>query len=288
MNLRFLAGFTAAILILTSQPVTVLADKHDPVVAKVNDIEITRSEVERAQSLLPQQYKQVPLEMIMPTLIDSIVDGYLTAQYARDNNYTDSEEFKSEMARIERQVLQRMALTREINEKVNPDSIRARFEKFKSTMSGKEEVHARHILLKTEDEAKAVIAELDKGADFVELAKKKSTGPSASSGGDLGFFGRGQMVPEFEKAAFELEKGVYTPVAVKTQFGFHVIKSEERRESSPPTFDESKERMGAELTQEVASAFIEKLRSTAKIEKFLEKMKPATPAAAKDDKKKEN
>jgi len=284
MFMRYLAGVCTAVLVFSAQPAMVQAATDDPVVAKVNGIEITRSEVERAQTLLPDQYKQIPLEMIMPNLIDSIVDGYLAAQHATDNNYKDSDEFKDEMERIERQVLQRMALTREISANVTEDAIRARFDKFSTATGGKEEVHARHILVKTEDEAKAVIAELDKGADFAELAKTKSTGPSGPSGGDLGFFGRGQMVPAFEKAAFELEKGTYTSAAVKTQFGFHVIKSEDRRESAPPTFEESEQRMRAELTQEVATAFIEKLRSSAKIEKFLDK----AGVPAKGEEKKAN
>jgi len=281
---RYLAGICAAILVFSAHVVTVRAAADDPVVAKVNGIEIARSEVVRAQSLLPEQYRKIPLEMIMPNLIDSIVDGYLAAQYATENKYQDTEEFKDEMKRIERQVLQRMALTREINANVTDDAIKVRFEKFSKTTGGKEEVHARHILVKTEDEAKAIIAELDKGADFVELAKKKSTGPSGASGGDLGFFGHGQMVPAFEKAAFELEKGAYTPNAVKTQFGFHIIKLEDRRKSAPPTFKESEQRMRAELTQEVATAFIEKLRKSAKIEKFLDK----ADVPAKGEKKKAN
>ncbi len=284
MFLRFLAGACAALLVYTAQPALVLAADEDPVVAKVNGININRSEVMHAQTLLPEQYRKIPLEMIMPNLIDSIVDGYLAAQYAVEHNYKDSDEYKSKIERIEREVLQRVALTREINAGVTEDAIRARFEKFVKATGGKEEVHARHILMKTEDEAKAVIVELDKGADFADLAKKKSTGPSGPAGGDLGFFGRGQMVPAFEKVAFELEKGTYTSAPVKTQFGFHVIKAEEKRQSAPPTFEESEPRMRAELTQEVATTFIEKLRKSATIEKFLDK----TGVPAKGESKKAN
>jgi len=273
MFIRFLAGAALAALITVMQPASVQAATDDPVVAKVNGHEIKQSDVVHAQRLLPKQYQQIPLQMIMPNLVDSLIDSYLTAQYGIDNNFKKTEEFKSEMGRIEQQVLQRMALNTEITSKVTDDAIRARFDKFIADQGKKEEIHARHILLKTEDEAKAVIAELDKGGDFAELAKKKSTGPSGPKGGDLGYFGPGQMVPEFEKAAFALKKGEHSSVPVKTQFGYHVIKVEDRRTATPPTFEESKGRLRNELTQDVATRFMAKLRTSAKIEKFLDQAK---------------
>lgn len=268
MFVRFAIAVLGVFLISTSVSTPAVAAGDDPVVAKVNGKEIKRSEVARAQTLLPQQYRNIPMEMILPTLVDSLVDGVIAADYALEKKLNETPEFKNEMARIERQLLQRFALSQEINANVTDEAVKTRFERFLATTGAQEEVHARHILLKTEDEAKAVIAELDKGVDFVELAKKKSTGPSASTGGDLGFFGRGQMVPVFEKTAFELEKGTYTAAPVKSQFGYHVIKLEDRRESAAPTFAESEARMRSELTQEVGTAFIERLRLGAKIEKF--------------------
>lgn len=104
-----------------------------------------------------------------------------------------------------------------------------------------EQVKARHILVKTKDEAEAIIKMLDEGADFIELAKTKSTGPSGPNGGDLGFFGKGQMAPRFEKAAFALEIGKYTPKAILTQFGFHIIKLDERRTAPAPEYDTVKD-----------------------------------------------
>jgi len=282
MFVRFAVAILGVFLISTTMPVPALAAAEDPVVAIVNGKKIMRSEVQRAQTLLPQQYRNIPLEMILPTLIDSLVDGVIAADYALEKKLNETPEYKEELARIERQLLQRFALTQEISSKVTDEAVKARFERFLAATGAKEEVHARHILLKTEDEAKAVIAELDKGADFVELAKKKSTGPSAGTGGDLGFFGRGQMVPVFEKTAFELEKGAYTSAPVKSDFGFHVIKLEDRRESAAPTFAESEARMRGELTQEVGTAFIEKLRIGAKVEKF---NLDGSPLMAKDAKK---
>ena len=104
-------------------------------------------------------------------------------------------------------------------------------------------MHARHILVKTKEEAEAIIKELDAGADFAKLAKEKSTGPVRPEGGDLGFFSPGQMVPAFEKAAFALKAGKYTKEPVKTQFGWHVIKVEEKRNAPPPEFDQVKDQV---------------------------------------------
>jgi peptidyl-prolyl cis-trans isomerase C len=121
---------------------------------------------------------------------------------------------------------------------MSASDIKARYDKEVAATPPEEEISARHILVETEEEAKALITELDAGKDFAELAKEKSTGPSAGQGGDLGFFTKGRMVPEFEAAAFEITPGEYGKEPVKTQFGWHVIKVEERRETAPPAFEE--------------------------------------------------
>ena len=123
-------------------------------------------------------------------------------------------------------------------------------------------------LVKTEDEAKAIIKNLRGGADFEATAKEKSTGPSGPNGGDLGFFGKGQMVPEFEKAAFALKKGKITDTPVKTQFGWHIIKVDDRRKSEPPSFDSIKQKLRTEISQEAGSKYVSGLRKEAKIERF--------------------
>ena len=127
---------------------------------------------------------------------------------------------------------------------------------------------ARHILVEKEDDAKAIIAALDKGADFATLAKEKSTDPAKDNGGDLGFFSREDMVPEFADAAFKLQKGEYTKTPVHSQFGWHVIKVEDRRTAAPPSFEDSKQQLTNELAREVIGAKIKDLRSGAKIEMF--------------------
>jgi peptidyl-prolyl cis-trans isomerase C len=177
--------------------------------------------------------------------------------------------------RIERQLLQRSAITQAINKSVTDAALQNAYSKMKIENKGNEEIHARHILVKEEKTAIAIIAELDKGKKFAELAKTKSTGPSAKNGGDLGYFGRGQMVPEFEKAAFAMDKGSYTTTPVKTQFGYHVIKQEDRRARVIPSFAEIEEGLRSQLSQVAGAQYMAELRKKAKIEKF-----SVEPAAA--------
>lgn len=258
---------------------------EDPVVANVNGHDIHLSEVRSAHQRLPQQYQQVPFETIFPGLVDSLIDSRLAAADARRQNLHQGQEFKDQMARIEDQVLQRMVLSKTITEAVSDAALKSRYKEVAEEMSGGEQVKARHILVKTEDKAKAVIADLKKGGDFTALARERSTGPSASDGGNLGFFGRGQMVPAFEAAAFKLKKGAYTETAVKTQFGWHVIMVEDRKKATVPSFEEAEQNLRNELSQEAGTAYINLLRGMAKITRFNADGSPLDGAAAAGQKK---
>ncbi len=128
---------------------------------------------------------------------------------------------------------------------------------------GATQYKARHILVKTEDEAKAIIAQLDKGADFAELAKKKSTGPTGPSGGDLGWFTAQSMVKPFADAVKDLKVGSYTSEPVKTQYGWHVIELEDKKDSDPPSLDSVKDKMTAAVNKQKIDAYIESLKNAA-------------------------
>ena len=141
---------------------------------------------------------------------------------------------------------------------------------------------ARHILVESEDEAKQVIEELKKGGDFAELAKKKSKDPGASDGGDLGYFTKEQMVPEFSNVAFTLEAGKISD-PVKSQFGWHVIKVEDKRKKKAPDFETVKPQIETYVTRKAQADLVSKLRETAKIERTDQKSDAATPAAAARD-----
>ncbi len=242
--------------------------ESDPVVAIVNGKEIVRSEILRAKTLLPKEYKTEPLEVMFPGLLNSVIDSYLAADYARSRNMHESEEFVTDMARIERQVLHRVALRKIIREGVTDEDTKAHFLKLKRKMADKEEIRVRHILVETEEKAKEIISSLDEGEDFESVAKRESIGPSKDSGGDLGYFGRGQMVPSFEEAAFKLEQGVYTSIPIKTKFGWHIILSVGKRKGIQVKFDEVKEKVRNQLTQQVVGNLLRDLRKSAEIEKF--------------------
>jgi peptidyl-prolyl cis-trans isomerase C len=255
----------------------------DPIVAKVNGQAIRLSELEIAQQSLPQQYRNMPLQAVFPALLDRIVDSKLVVQEGKKNKVTDDPAFKKRMAFVEEQVLQDFWIQREIALKVTAEKLRERYEQRLKSMPAEEEVHARHILVATEDEAKALIAEIEKGAAFDKLAKEKSTDKaSGAEGGDLGWFKKSDMVKEFADAAFDLKKGEMTKTPVKTQFGYHVIKIEDRRKAPPPAYEELAEQLREEMAREAITAELDLLRSRAKIEKFaMDGSKPeAAPAKA--------
>ena len=172
------------------------------------------------------------------------------------------------LRRYEDRLIQEAYLNKAIKDAETEDQLKARYQTFAKEKAGHEEVHARHILVKTEAEANAIIAELGKGADFAELAKKDSTDPGGKSGGDLGYFGHDDMVKAFTDAAFALPKGQYSKTPVKTEFGWHVIKVDDRRVGKPPSFEEAREQLSRDLAHEIIDAKLHDLRGAAKIEEF--------------------
>jgi peptidyl-prolyl cis-trans isomerase C len=254
----------------------------DPVVAIVNGQPIRLSELEVAQQSLPQQYRNMPLQAVFPALLDRIIDSKLVVQEGKKNKVNEDPAFKKRMAFVEDQVLQDFWIQREIARLVTAEKLQKRYEERLKAMPTEEEVHARHILVATEDEAKALIADIKKGAAFDKLAKEKSTDKaSGAEGGDLGWFKKSDMVKEFADAAFNLKKGELTETPVKTQFGYHVIKVEDRRKAPPPAFEEMADQLKEEMAREVITAQLDQMRSGAKIEKFAMDGSKPDPAQAK-------
>jgi peptidyl-prolyl cis-trans isomerase C len=261
------------------------AAPKDPIVATVNGVPVRLSELEVAQQSLPPQYRSMPLQAVFPALLDRLVDSKLVVQEGKKNKVTEDPAYKKRLAFVEEQVLQDFWIQREIARKVTAEKLRQRYEERLKSIPAEEEVHAKHILVATEDEAKAVIAEIKKGAAFDKLAKEKSTDKaSGAEGGDLGWFKKSDMVKEFADAAFDLKKGQLTETPIKTQFGFHVIQVEDRRKAPPPAYEELAEQLREEMAREAVTAELDLMRSRAKIEKFnIDGSKPepvaVTPAA---------
>ncbi len=240
----------------------------NPVVARVNGVELRLADVEAARQGLPPQAQKMPLAQIYPMLLGRMIDGMLITEAGRDEHLEQSPELQHRLKLFEDRLVQQAYIEQILKGADSEDKLKAAYQKFIQQKPAREEVHARHILVKTEAEAQSIIDQLNKGADFATLAKKYSTDPGAAAGGDLGYFGRDDMVPAFATAAFALQPGQYTKTPVKTEFGWHVILVVDRRVKQPPTFDEARQQVGHMLARDIVEAKVKDLRGEAKIEAF--------------------
>jgi peptidyl-prolyl cis-trans isomerase C len=258
----------------------------DPLLARVDGQDVRMSDVVAvAAEVLPPELRSVPpsalLQMLPAEVSRQLVDRAITERAlvsaARAAGLDRDEEVRRRIRRAEEQELQQALLTREVGGKVTNEAIRARYEQETARRQGEPEVQARHILVPTEAAAREAMAELARGADFAEVAKRRSTGPGAEQGGDLGFFKRGDMVPEFAEAAFALQPGQVSAAPVRSPFGWHVIKVEGRRAAAAPSFEDAKQQIQRQMLEEGVEAMVQRVRSTAKIERL---DSPAAPAPA--------
>jgi len=270
--IRHAAAAVAAALAMTligTSPVRAQSpgaeNASDPVVAIVDEIEIRRSDLVMLHATLPAQYRKVPMQMIERQLLDRLIDRAVLARAARRAGLADTDKVKRRLAFVAQGVLQEAYLQDRIEAAFTDERLRAAYDRMIAERKPEEEVRASHILLRTEEEAKRVIAVLEGGADFEETAKAESIGPSAAKGGDLGYFTRGQMVAEFAEAAFALSVGGISAEPVKTEFGWHVIKVVDRREAPAPSFEESLNELRSTIAREVIAETIAALRDAADI-----------------------
>jgi peptidyl-prolyl cis-trans isomerase C len=252
------------------------AQEADPVVARVNGADIRASDVAIAEEDLGASLGQQPEEAKRDSALSFLTDMTLIAKAAEAQNLANGDDFKRRLAYFRSKILMEMLLQRQAKSSVTDEALRKLYDDATSQMKGEKEVRARHILVETEDEAKAILAELKKGGDFAEIAKQKSKDPSAAAeGGDLGYFTKDQMVPEFSEVAFKLEKGQLSD-PVKSQFGWHIIKVEDKRDRPVPEFDKVKDQLETYLQRRAQAELITKLRTEGKVER-LDK-KPDAPA----------
>jgi peptidyl-prolyl cis-trans isomerase C len=253
----------------------------DPVVAVVNGKEIRKSAMVEAQQALPQ-LRQVPLEMVYDQLLEHLINSQLISAEAVKANMQNDSKVKARMKEIETRVLQEAYLAKRVESDLTDAAVRKKYDELMATAKPREEVRARHILVETEDAAKAVLSDLKAGAKFEDLAKAKSKDQGAAqNGGDLGYFGKEEMVPPFAEAAFSLKPGETTTAPVKTQFGWHVIKVEDRRTAQPPAFEQVRDQLKAQMADEAAMNVVKGLREKAQVKKFAIDGSPADAAPAK-------
>ena len=239
----------------------------DPVVARVNGADIRLSDLAEAAQGLPAEMRAMPPAMLHPMLIDQLIDRAAIVELARKRGLDREPAVARQIARAQDQALQTALISRDVGPLVSETELRARYDRELAGKAGEEEVNARHILLATEADARAVIAELKKGADFVTIARARSS-DKASGDGDLGFFKKTDMVPEFAAAAFALKPGQITETPVKTQFGWHVIRTEARRSAPAPAFEEAYEALRTKTIQEGVEKLLQQARIGLAVEKF--------------------
>ncbi|CAH2604398.1 Parvulin-like PPIase [Rhodovastum atsumiense] len=240
----------------------------DPVVARVDSTDIRLSDVQGAIQSLPPEYRAMPPQMLYPALVDQLVDRKAVALLATRQGLDKDPQVQRQMARAAEEALQSALFHREIGPQVSDAAVRARYDHDIAGKTGAPEVHARHILVASEADAKAIIAELKKGGDFAAIAKARSTDPGAAQGGDLGWFKQGDMLPEFSEAAFALKPGQVSDKPVQTRYGWHVIKVEERRTAPTPTFEQARDDLRNTMVQEAAQKLLTTARAGVKVEKF--------------------
>lgn len=228
----------ALIAVMAAQGPATAQDAADPVIAKVGGAEIHQSELDYALTGLDPQLAQLPEDQKRAAALSGLIDVKLLAKDADKEGLQNDADFKKRLAYLTDRELHNAFFKKHVVDAVKPEEVKARYDAEIAKIPAQEEAKARHILVKTEEEAKAIIKDLDAGKDFATIAKEKSTDPNKADGGDLGYFTKDRMVPEFSEAAFKLEKGKYTEVPVKTQFGFHVILLEDKRMQPPPPFEQ--------------------------------------------------
>jgi peptidyl-prolyl cis-trans isomerase C len=249
------------------------ASGPDPVVARVNGVDIKQSDLALAEEDVGAEMQAAPAEAKREHLISYLADVIMVTQAAEKKKLADNPEFKRRLAFLRNKLLMGFELQDEAKAAMTEDALKQTYSDAVKSMGGQEEVRARHILVENEDEAKAIAEQLKGGADFATLAKEKSKDPGATDGGDLGYFTKDQMVPEFADVAFKMYPGQLSN-PVKSQFGWHIIKVEDKRTKQPPEFEKVKDQIEAYVARKAQSEFVAKLRQTAKIERL---DKPAEP-----------
>jgi peptidyl-prolyl cis-trans isomerase C len=289
-----LVAAAAAAIVIASGIATLSQTAPDPVVATVNGIEIHQSDLTLAEEDVGQNLPQGGPDAKRDYLVSYLSDMILLAQAAEEKRLQDDPDFKRHAAFARNKVLMETLLQSEGKKALTDQALRAVYDDAVKQMGNEEEVHARHILFRVanpadekaskeaEDKVKAVIDRLNKGEDFVKLANELTEDPSGrKDGGDLGYFTKDQMVPEFSAVAFKLDKGKISD-PVKTQFGWHVLKVEDKRQRQPPEFDKVKGQLEGYVERKAQVDLVAKLRAQAKIERL---DKPAQPPAPPADKK---
>lgn len=220
----------------------------------------------RAVEGLPQEYRQAPMDSYFDQLVAEVIDTKLAAAAGYESNLDKDEAVAQAMKMAADRILAEAFLSATINSQITDEAIAAAYDTFVADTASREQVTASHILVETKEAAQEIIAKLNDGGDFAALAKESSTGPSGPNGGALGTFGRGQMVPVFETAAFSMPVGSFSAEPVQTQFGWHVITVSDRSIQPAPAMEEMRAQLSNNLSRQYLGRLLETLRADAAID----------------------
>jgi peptidyl-prolyl cis-trans isomerase C len=250
------------------KPGDMLKSPNDPIVAIVEGHMIYLSDVGRAVPQLPDNLRGLPFDTLFPVVVERLIDHQALVALARRMHLEEDPDTRREIDAATDRIMEGALLGRAAMPAAAEDNIQARYTQQYVGRPATEEARARHILVSTEAEAKSLIVELNKGADFPTLAQKRSKDPDGANGGDLGFFRRDQVWPEFADAAFALQPGQFSQAPIHNEFGWHVIKVEERRIVAPPTYSEVHDALRKELLQDAVQKTIDEARAQLTIRKY--------------------
>ena len=268
MDLRKIVSSILAFLLFSIMFLKATQAQNIPIVANVNNEDISLETMIHAMNELPPEIQSQPFMSYYEDLLERVIDIKLFAQEGKKMKLDEEPSVRAAIDFVIEKVLMQAFLSKYVQENIKEENLKASYNNFIADETSREEIKASHILMDTESEAIDVINMLNDGDDFAELAKNKSTGPSGPSGGDLGWFKRGQMVPPFEKAAFSLNKNEITQRPVQTQFGWHVIKIFDKRIPEAPSYENMKSKLIQDLERKIVSKKIQDLRNDALIEKL--------------------
>jgi peptidyl-prolyl cis-trans isomerase C len=240
----------------------------DPVIATVDGTPIHLAELSEMTRNLPQQLQGMSPDQLYPILLDQLVDQKAMAIAAKKQGLLNDPTVQKRIEIGTEQVLQAALITKTVGPEISEDTIKAVYQKNYANQPGVEEIHARHILVKTEAQAQDIIKQLDNGADFAKLAQKYSTDPGSVNGGDLGWFKKTDMVPEFANAAFAMKDGQISQTPVHSQFGWHVIQVLGHRVDPAPTLAQVHDKIRNQLIQQGIHNLLTSVRSQVTIKEY--------------------
>lgn len=246
--------------------------KDDAVYATVGDQKVTGKDVREVVSQLPPQLQAAPADKVLELVVNQLVNDRLVDKAAGEMKLADDKVVQDRIKEVTKQVIRERYVEKNIESKITDASVKAKYDELVAKQTPVDEVRASHILVTDEKTAKEVMDKIAKGEDFAALAKQYSIDPTKDKGGDLGYFVKEAMVKEFGDAAFAMNKGDVSKTPVKTQFGYHIIKVMDKRKQAPPPFDQVKDRVKAQLTEEQARALLDGLRKQNKVELTLPKV----------------